>query len=302
MNNGNISLYYNSNPEQVFRQDQFDLVTMKINGVKRNPTSLREELANNARAIVEQNPNIHLALSGGWESQVALRAFLDAGIKPKVLIVKYPNNLNDNDFIPAMQICSHYGIEPRIIPGAFDQFVEKAFVSTVEKYQCYTMLSAFFARVAEITQLDILIVDKIELKRDVNPNRAWNFVRSEDYSMWPVRFNQLNKNKILTNFFGYSAESMLSFLTLPSVATVVSNHASGKISLVSLKQKIYREAGYDMPLYYRTVGTDKIQGLHNSTLETIENTLKFKPRFTYVDYNSLILALTNQGKKEWQYL
>lgn len=302
MNNGNVQLYYNTNPEQIFRQDQFDLVTMKIDGVKRNPGSLREELAKNAKAILEQYPNIHLALSGGWESQVALRAFIDAGVKPNVIIVKYPNNLNDADVIPAVETCKHFGIEPKIIPGVFDQFIERALASTVEKYQCYTMLSAFYARVAEISNLDILIVDKIELKRDVNPNRAWNFVRSEDYSMWPMRYNALNKNKVVANFFGYSAESMLSFLTLPTVATVVSNHASGKMSLVSLKQKIYREGGHDMPVYYRTVGTDRIQGIHNSTLETIENTLKFKPRFTYVDYNSLILALTNQGKKEWQYL
>lgn len=298
----NVDLYYNSNPEQLFRSDQFDLLTMKIGGVKRNPGSLREELANNAKSIIEQYPNIHLALSGGWESQVALRAFIDAGHKPRVIIVKYPNNLNDADVNPALAACRQHGIEPVIIPGAFDKFIEGAFLSTVEKYQCYTMLSAFFARIAEISNLDILIVDKIELKRDVNPNRAWNFVRGEDHSMWPLRYNQLNKNKIITNFFDYSAESMLSFLTLPSVATVVSNHASGKISLTSLKQKIYREAGYDMPVYYRTVGTDRIQGIHSTTLESIERTLKYKPRLTYVDYNTLILALTNQGKKEWQYL
>ena len=298
----NVDLYYNSNPEQLFRSDQFDLLTMKIGGVSRSPGTLREELALNAKAIIEKHPNIHLALSGGWESQVALRAFIDAGVKPKVIIIKFPNNLNDNDVRPAMASCQEYGINPLIIPGALDKFIQGAFLATVEKYQCYTMLGAFFARIAELANIDILIVDKIELKRDVNPNRAWNFVRGEDYSMWPARYNQLNKNKVITNFFDYSAEGMLSFLTLPAVATVVSNHASGKISLASLKQKIYREAGYDMPVYYRTVSTDNIQGIHASTMESIENTLKYKPRFTYVDYNSLILALTNQGKKEWQYL
>jgi hypothetical protein len=298
----NIDLYYNSNPGQLFRSNQFDLLTMKVDGVKRNPGSVREELAINAKSIIEQYPDIHLALSGGWESQVALRAFIDAGHKPRVIIVKYPNNLNDNDVIPAMASCRQYGIEPVIIPGAFDKFLEGGLLPTVEKYQCYTMTSAFFARIAELANLDILIVDKMELKRDVNPNRAWNFVRGEDYSMWPSRFNQLNKNKVITNFFDYSAESMLSFLTLPSVATVVSNHASGKISLVSLKQKIYREAGYDMPIYHRTVATDRIPGIHAAATASIENAFHYKARFTYVDYNTLILALTNQGKKEWQYI
>lgn len=298
----NVDLYYNSNPDQLFRSDQFDLLTMKIGGVKRNSGSLREELAINAASIIEQYPNIHLALSGGWESQVALRAFIDAGHKPRVIIVKYPNNLNDNDVIPAMASCRQFGITPVIIPGAFEKFMAGGLLPTVEKYQCYTMMSAFFARIAELANLDILIVDKMELKRDVNPNRAWNFVRGEDYSMWPARFNQLNKNKVITNFFDYSAESMLSFLTLPCVATVVSNHASGKISLVSLKQKIYREAGYDMPIYHRTVGTDMIPGIQAAAMASIENILQYKARFTYVDYNTLILALTNQGKKEWQYI
>jgi hypothetical protein len=302
MHYGNVKLFYNSNPEQLFRQDQFDLLTMKVEGVGRNPGSLRQELANNAKEIVRQRPNIHLALSGGWESQVALRAFIDAGIKPKVLIVKFPNGLNDNDVIPALAACKEFDIEPRVVPGAVDQFIERAFKDTVKKYQCYSLMPAFFARIAELANIDILVVDKIELKRDVNPNRAWNFVRSEDYSMFGDRFNSLEQRTILTSFFTYSAESMLSFLTLPTVTTVVSNHASGKISLASLKQKIYREAGYDMPIYYRTISTDNIQGLNNTATEIMENTLTYKQRFAYVDYNSLILALTNQGKKEWQYL
>ena len=298
----NIYLYYNSNKDQIFRTDQFDLLTMKINGVVRNPGSLRDELINNARAIYQQYPNIYIALSGGWESQVCLQAFIDAGIKPNVVIIKYPANLNDNDVLPALETCKKHDITPKIIPGVFDQFINGGMVSSVEKYQCYSLLTSFFARIAELANIDILVVDKVELKRDVNPNRAWNFVRSEDTMMWPLRFNSINKRKVITNFFCYSAESMLSFLTLPTVATVASNHASGKISLVSLKQKLYRDGGFDMPVYYRTVGTDRIQGLNAIATDTIENTIKFKSRSAYVDYNSLILALTNQGKKEWQYI
>ena len=298
----NVNLYYNSNIDQVFRTDQFDLLTMKLNGVVRNPGSLRDELINNAQAIHQEYPDIYIALSGGWESQICLQAFIDAGIKPNVVIIKYPANLNDQDTGPAIETCKKHGITPKIIPGIFDQFIAGGLVPTVEKYQCYSLLTAFFARIAELANMDILVVDKVELKRDVNPNRAWNFVRSEDAMMWPKRFNAINKRKIITNFFCYSPESMLSFLTLPTVATVVSNHASGKISLVSLKQKLYREGGFDMPMYYRTVGTDRIQGLNAPAIETIDNTIKFKSRSAYVDYNSLILALTNQGKKEWQYI
>lgn len=298
----NVDLYYNSNKDQIFRTDQFDLLTMKIGGVVRSPGTLRDELINNARAIHQQYPDIYLALSGGWESQVCLQAFIDAGIKPNVVIVKYPGNLNDNDVLPAMESCLRHDITPKVIPVSFDQFIAGGMVPSVEKYQCYSLITSFFARFAELANIDILVVDKVELKRDVNPNRAWNFVRSEDTLMWPLRFNSMNKKKVITNFFCYSAESMLSFLTLPTVATVVSNHASGKISLVSLKQKLYREAGFELPVYYRTVGTDRIQGLNASALETIENTIRFKSRFAYVDYNSLILALTNQGKKEWQYI
>jgi hypothetical protein len=246
---------------------------------------------------------LHIALSGGWESNVCLHTFIEAGIKPGVVIIKFPNDLNAFDVDPALDTCKRFGIEPTVIDiPDFVDFLKLHLIPTAEKYQCYTFFQALLAWHIEQLNINCLIVDKIDLRRDMAPDMQWNFIRSEN-SMWVDRFNQLNSNRIVLDFYAGSAESMLAYLKLPVIEQLMATPKSGKLSLQSLKHRIYKEGGYtNLPLFTRTVATDKIVGITSASEEAIKKQIGWHCRLAYIGYEDLVSALQNESGKKWQFI
>jgi len=299
---GNIKGYYEDDPSRVFRTGMMDLLTFEVQGCTRPAQTLKEELMLAASDIYNTVPDIHIALSGGWESNVCLHTFMEAGYKPRVMILEFPRGLNDFDTDPAKEACRRYGITPTIVPVdmSFLDFIKNAVVPVVEKYQTYTFFQSLFAYYLEKTKINCLLVDKVDLRRDLNPNGQWSFIRSE-VATWTDRFNTLNENKVLMNFYCHSPEAMLAYLELPTIVDLMNHPKNGKLSLQSLKHKIYLEGGYNIPLFTRTVSTDKIIGVTAACEEKIKKDIGWKTRIGYVEYPKIVQALKSEGGK-WQYI
>jgi hypothetical protein len=298
-----IKYWYNNSPTQQFRTHSRDIINLQLNAAERMPAAFHEECSKAAGEIYSDYPSINLALSAGWESQVCLQSFLRAGVKPKVFIVEFPYKLNTFDSYFAKEACKAAGIIPTIFTINLKEFSEKLSKHYAEKYQTYSIMESILADCAEKVEGDTLVVDKIELRRDVNPNGRWSFVRNEDFNMWPSRFNSVNRDrKIINEFFTSSPEIMLSFLTLPEVVELVTNDKNGKISLNSSKKSIYNSAGFNKePDAGKTLSIINIKKLAAETANSIESALPFRPRSTYIEYNELLTALTTQ-ETTWQFV
>jgi hypothetical protein len=300
---GNIKNYYNDDTGNVFRQQALDLLTMEIQGQQRTPGSLKEELIRAALDFNSQVPDLHIALSGGWESQVCLQTFIEAGLRPKVVIFQFPENLNDFDVEPALAACRRNNINPMVIKIAeFANFLRHDLVPAACKYQTYTFFQTLLATYLERYQINCLILDKVDLRRDMHPRGQWSFNRGET-AMWPDRFNRVNDNKVYMNFFCHSAEAMLAYLKLPVITQLVQTPNSGKLSLQSLKHRIYKEGGFtNLPLFTRTIATDKIIALNGAGDDLIKKEFGLKGRIAYVEYENIIKGLQNEGVQRWQYI
>lgn len=297
-----MKIYYGDDPLNVVRQNNLDLLTLEVDGITREPLTLKEELILVAEQYAQDVPDLHVALSGGWDSNVCLHTFVEAGIKPNVVIFKFPENLNAFDVDPALITCKKYGIDPRVIEiEEFMPFLKTHLIPTATKYQTYTFFQTLVAYYLEQEKINCLIVDKVDLRRDCNPNMQWSFIRGE-ISNWPARFNLLNDNKVYMDFFSKTPEAMLAYLKLPVVEQVVSASRSGKISLQSLKHKLFKEGGFSIPLYTRTISTDKVIALNNACDEAIVKNIGLRARACYVEYPRIINALENKGDKKWQYI
>lgn len=300
---GNIKSYYNDAADNLFRQSPLDLMTMEIQGQQREPSSLKEELIKAAQDFDSKVPDLHIALSGGWDSNVCLQTFIDAGLRPKVVIFQFPENLNDFDVDPALAQCRRHNINPMVIKIAeFSTFFKHNLIPTTNKYQTYTFFQSLIASYLERYKINCLLVDKIDLRRDMHPAGQWSFNRSETAG-WTDRFNTLNDNKVYMNFFCHSAESMLAYLKLPVITQLIQTPMSGKLSLQSLKHRIYKEGGYtNLPLFTRTVATDKIIALNSASEDLIKKEFGLKGRIAYVEYENIIKGLQNEGAQRWQYI
>ena len=297
----NLEYWYSDDVNKKFRTESFEILNINIEPMTRQPLTLKEECIIAAKEIYAKYPNIHIALSGGWESQICLRSFIEAGITPDVYILKLPIGLNSHDTDIAIKQCNKFNIQPKIITVNLDNFVREHMLPTVTKYQTYSFFQSLQAYYISNLNEDVLLVDKADLRRDANPDLSWSFARSEDFNFWADRFNSFNEKKIINNFFTFGPELMYSFLSLPAIVELMNKTHSGKISLNSLKNLIYYQGGFtnlfddDTHRFVKTISFENIPGLNQSNSELIEQTLKFKQRQTYISYKDLMFALENQG-------
>ena len=294
----NLQYWYGDDVDKKFRSSTLEILNGKLGAMNSLPESFEDECIKTAKAIYAEYPNIHIALSGGWESNVCLEAFIRAGITPGVYILRFPSHLNGQDSNIAIDRCKKFSIFPKIIDVKFDQFVAEHMITTATKYQTYSFFQALQAYCIETLNEDVLLVDKLELRRDINPTVSWSLVLDEDYSFWPERFNLLNDKKIVSNFYTRTPELMYSFLTLPAIVNLVNTPLSGKLSLNTSKNFIYQQCGFgelEEQHVRKTVSTNRIPGLQKSHSYTIQQQLNFKPRHLYISYEDVMVALENQG-------
>lgn len=299
----NFNYWYNEDINNKFRETSMDILNVNINQMTRTPVTLKEECILAALEIHSKYPDIHIALSGGWESQICLRSFIEAGIKPCIYILKFPRGLNKFDSDVAVEQCKKYNLIPRVISVDFEDVIQNHMFEIATKYQTYSFVQMLHGYYVEQIKENVLLVDKIDLRRDANPSKEWSVVRNEDYNFWPDRFNTLNENKIINNFFSHSSELIYSFLKSSPIQDVVNSATSGKISLNSLKHLIYHQGGFtdlfndNAKKFIKTVSYEEIPGLQQKKSDLLEQHLKFKPRQTYMSYNNIIRALENKGTK-----
>jgi hypothetical protein len=297
----NLDYWYGDDVGNKFRTRALEILNVNINAKTRSELTLKEECIIAATEIHSKYPNIYIALSGGWESQVCLHSFIQAGITPNIYILKFPVELNSQDTAIALKQCKKYNIIPKIVNVNFETFIKEHMIDTAKKYQTYSFIQTLHAYYIGQLNEDVLLVDKVNLRRDQNPDLTWSYIRDEDFDFWPDRFNLFNEKKVINNFFSYSPELIYSFLTLPVIQELVKKQTSGKISLNSLKNLIYYQGGFtnlfdeNTSRFVKTGSGDRIPGLNEKNSELIQRTLQFKSRNAYISYNDIIAILTNQG-------
>jgi len=297
----NLKYWYGDDVDNKFRTSALEILNININTKTRQELTLREECIIAAKEIHAKYPNIYIALSGGWESQLCLHSFIEAGITPNVYILKFPIGLNSHDVSVAVKQCKKYNIIPKLVNVNFESFIKEHMIDTAKKYQTYSFIQTLHAYYIGQLNEDVLLVDKINLRRDINPNLSWSYIRNEDFDFWPVRFSSLNEKKVINNFFSFSPELIYSFLTLPVIRELVNKQYSGKVALHSLKNLIYYQGGFinlfdeNTSRFVKTVSGEHIPGLNQKNSDLIQQTLQFKSRNAYISYNDMIDILTNQG-------
>jgi GNAT superfamily N-acetyltransferase len=77
------------------------------------PGTLREEALKAAQHIRDVNSGpIDILFSGGSDSEIVLRAFVDAGIKVRCNIIRYDRYINAHDWAYATVVCDSLGVKP----------------------------------------------------------------------------------------------------------------------------------------------------------------------------------------------
>lgn len=301
--NNHLTYWYDDDRTKIWRTDDFDTTSMSVGGCIRKPMSLKAELIRTARSLIRDYPDLTLFMSGGLDSEMALRSFLSAGIVPKLVTIRFPDDKNMHDIGPTMQMLDNMGLKYSIIDIDPHEFVMSGEAFEVaERYQVYTMYQQLLMKIAFDYSAPMITFDEVELGKLQYTNwttgktlNKWSFSKREDQDAAWLRFNAMTGIPALSSFYTYSPESMLAFLQLPTVDALVNDRIPHKLSWTSSKMEIYSHLGYDFRKRQKWHGVENYMQLWYYVEDKLNSrsSLQFHPRIYKVPVDILRQNLIN---------
>ena len=251
--NNHLNYWYNDDKNCKWRQSEYDITSMEIGACTRPPFSAKIEWGRNAQQIIDMYPDLTLFMSGGLDSEIAFRSFHAAGIKPRLATVKFKDESNMYDIGPMMDMMnSEFGMKVEVIEFDPEEFcLSGEYLNIAEKYQSYTFYQQILMKVVEDFKDPMISIDEVELEKkpviDYNTGSTWwewVFLKKEDQDGVWRRFADKTGQIALNNFYTFTPESMLAFLTLPTANLLINDHYEYKYGWTSSKMQIYHEAGF----------------------------------------------------------
>lgn len=245
------------------RKDAYDSFQVDFGKVSRKVNSFRDECYDVARKIYEYGLQIDktpdLMFSGGSESEMMVRSFVEQGLPVNVHIMVFENNLNLHDISHAIVYCERnvvpyklhtvnieevlklkgmlYAahsqcISPRMLPHMWllnelkDGF---PIMGMGEVYIAHEHIKAYYE-----------IKDGTVKRNEYNEyhHAPWHLYEREKINSW-YRFSQHLEITSVPGFFQYTPEIILSFLEEPLTKELSECKHKGKLSNTSTKLLIY---------------------------------------------------------------
>ena len=238
-------------------------------------SSFKDELCKAASSTIDHaTDKITVLFSGGVDSEIMLRSFLDVGYTPNIIIARYENDYNLYDVSYAVTICSMLNVSYRILDFSLQKFYEHD-----------------AERVSDISQIDrpaalpycklLELVDGFPIMgaSDMSPMRL-----SDDYSFkgqwimrcwehdigWSKFIRAINRPGI-AEWFKWTPGLVASYMNTTWFKGLVSDFYYGKTGSNSTKIIGYREAYPDLIERKKQTGFEKITSLKNEFESFLKN-------------------------------
>lgn len=242
------------------------------------PTSFKDEchkvaldISNYARS---KNTVPVVLLSGGLDSEVVVRSFLEVGREFEVLTTRFSNNLNHHEISYVKKFCN----KNKIPIEYFDLDVREWLLSEeamemAEDSKCINpeMLPTMklIKEVSKQKKIPVLGNGDLYVSKEINPD--WRMGGSEEKYQWMyIEYEYILawmryciKHQIIgsINFYQQTPEIVLSMALDPMITDLVKNNIVGKQSSRSTKYMIYKKYWSDIEIRPKHHGGEKIYPL-----------------------------------------
>ena len=200
-----------------------------------------------------------LFLSGGTDSEIVLRNFLEYGVKPRCVIIKFNDGYNASDVREALELTEELGVDLEIINFDIkDFFYSGEARDFAEKIQCtqITYLMVYY----HIYKLGMPAVmgGELLLSRHIDKNsNYWYYTFRENEDASAMRFSNFFNIPLVNEWFSYTPEIMLYFLESKfGVQEMLSDRY--KLTSVSSKNDILRKLYPNVRKKTKTHGFEKL--------------------------------------------
>lgn len=210
------------------------------NVVTRPVKSYYDELLINAQVIRDTfSGQLDLLFSGGIDSEIILRVYLELKIPVNVYIFKYENNYNFIEFNLAVQICKELNVTPTIIDFQLQKFFEN------EAYDIWTKVysnnGAWLPHMKMTEYVDGLpIIGMGEPYWGRSDAGDWNFEMWEGPHYCAIYHKTIGR-PMISDWYEYSPEIILAHSDLPIIQELIQDKIPGKHSSWSSRLAIHKQ-------------------------------------------------------------
>lgn len=235
-----------------------DIGSIDFDHYKKN--NYQKELARIADLVLaDLGKDLVLFLSGGTDSEIVLRSFLDIGFRPRCCTVKFKDGYNYQDVLESIEVAKELGVSLDIIDFDVKDFY-------------YSGQAEEFAREIQCTQITYLLIyhhvhklslpsvmgGELLLTRSIsNDSNYWYYTFRENEDASAMRFSNRYKIPLVNEYFSYTPEIMLYFLESNSGVQNLLNDKY-KLTSVSSKNDILRNLYPGIRRKIKTHGFEKL--------------------------------------------
>ena len=240
--------------DRLTEQDSWTVQYGQCESVIKN---FREECIRAAALIWDQRNSlpVDILFSGGSDSEIVLRSFLELGVPVNVHIMRFDNYVNAQDWCYAYVACQNLGIKPIFHDLDIVKFWESGRClkyADISKCVSPQMLAHMWLmdQVDGIpimgsgepytARVDVANMRSKRLTQDNYTDVPWVFYEREKIAAW-YRYPMKKSRLAVPGFFQYTPEIMASFLDDSISRDLHANHKIGKLSNKSSKFDIYKK-------------------------------------------------------------
>lgn len=244
------------------RENGFEKFIVDIGTIDRqvyNNSTYKLELNRISKLILEDlGKDLIVFLSGGTDSEIVLRSFLDIGFKPKCVTIKFKDDYNILDVKEAVEISRSLDIDLEILNFDVKDFYFSGKAEHFAKeIQCtqITYLMVYY-HVLQLSAPSVMGGELLLTRHIDQKNNFWYYTFRENEDASAMRFSNRFRIPLVNEYFSYTPEIMLHFLDQPLVKKMLNNPY--KLTSVSSKNQILEHLYPGIRPKVKTHGFEKL--------------------------------------------
>jgi len=257
--------------------------------------SFKEEILTAARSTMDHYSGLKpcVYFSGGLDSELVLRSYLDIGADPIVNIFRFEDHINEYDVSYAIVICETLGVKYNIIDFNVTKFFENDAETVSDIAQIDRPRGLPQLKFLDYTEgFAVLGIGDPRWSRSIKNNTPWILLDQEHDSGWDKYI--LHKNMpAIAQWFKWTPELGLAYTNLKWFQNlIIDNKWTGREGVTSTKIIGYREAYPDLLQRDKKTGMEPIDSLINE----FENFLSIKNKGLL--YRQVVSRTLDELRKE----
>ena len=309
---GNHLKYYINNRLYGYRESITDAYRVEVGAI--DPahyarSSWREEQRRTADAVYRDlGKDLVVMFSGGTDSEIVIRSFLDIGIKPRAMFIRFTGGQNEGDYQTSLLIAQELGFPLSIIDFDVVDFYHSGQAAEFgAEIHCRQIAYLSVYNAIRKHGFPSVMGGEMLLRRAIARGKEseWYYVFRENEDASAMRFSIKYNIPLVNEWFSYTPEMMAYYLEHPGIQNLVETKYNYKLGSVSSKNAILKTLVPELSTRIKTHGYENLLSFNTETYFELykTHTNRLEPSLDGVLLRDLVkqLGVENNANIKTQY-